>query len=262
MQDYLDKPDTLYKYRDWTNAYQKRILTHNEAYFAFSKEFNDPYDTYLPYTYNDEELSEENLFKKVYDIHKEIFRQNRMTENELIGQCYKQIEDRQGTLKWLKEVYENSKNSLDYGILSLTTKRDNLLMWSHYANSHKGFCVGFDTTILESASSGYLKKIIYADEFYQIGLFDELKEFDKLFLIKSGHWQYEDEYRIVRRGVPNKVFNFPNEAISEIIIGLQMPDNIIQEVLEIAFKKFTKANVYFCKLNPNHFKIDLHMLNK
>ncbi|EPJ44297.1 MAG: hypothetical protein OFPII_35920 [Osedax symbiont Rs1] len=31
-----------------------------------------------------------------------------------------------------------------YGILSMTERIDNLLMWSHYADSHTGFVIGFD----------------------------------------------------------------------------------------------------------------------
>jgi hypothetical protein len=32
------------------------------------------------------------------------------------------------------------------GILSLTEKRDNLLMWAHCAAQHTGYFIGFDTT--------------------------------------------------------------------------------------------------------------------
>ncbi|WP_205631947.1 DUF2971 domain-containing protein, partial [Aliivibrio fischeri] len=32
----------------------------------------------------------------------------------------------------------------NYGIISLTETKDNLLMWSHYANEHNGFVVEFD----------------------------------------------------------------------------------------------------------------------
>lgn len=31
------------------------------------------------------------------------------------------------------------------GMLCLTEKEDNLLMWSHYAQNHEGFVIGFDT---------------------------------------------------------------------------------------------------------------------
>ncbi|WP_297480123.1 DUF2971 domain-containing protein [uncultured Photobacterium sp.] len=33
-----------------------------------------------------------------------------------------------------------------FGVLSLSRSRHNLLMWSHYAQSHTGFVIGFDET--------------------------------------------------------------------------------------------------------------------
>lgn len=32
-------------------------------------------------------------------------------------------------------------------IYSLSETRENILMWSHYANNHKGFCLGFESYI-------------------------------------------------------------------------------------------------------------------
>lgn len=34
--------------------------------------------------------------------------------------------------------------STQYSMLSLTEKRNNLLMWSHYTDAHRGFVIGFD----------------------------------------------------------------------------------------------------------------------
>lgn len=31
------------------------------------------------------------------------------------------------------------------GILSLSAVRDQTLMWSHYADGHRGFCIGFNS---------------------------------------------------------------------------------------------------------------------
>src|SRR5689334_12905182 len=39
------------------------------------------------------------------------------------------------------------RNSVsDYAILSLSKIRNNLLMWAHYCDSHRGFVLGFDST--------------------------------------------------------------------------------------------------------------------
>src|SRR6266404_2239082 len=36
-------------------------------------------------------------------------------------------------------------NSSNFAFLSLTRKENNLLMWSHYSDSHRGFLLGFES---------------------------------------------------------------------------------------------------------------------
>lgn len=46
----------------------------------------------------------------------------------------------------------------EVGIISLSETRDNICMWSHYAQDHKGMVVEFDTIILESFFANKLKE--------------------------------------------------------------------------------------------------------
>ncbi|MBT2620300.1 DUF2971 domain-containing protein [Chryseobacterium sp. ISL-6] len=67
----------------------------------------------------------------------------------------------QGYLKMMnigKNHYEKYVENVNrnFGIYSLTTKNSNLLMWSHYGNSHKGFCIGFNTEKLFKLVMGTL----------------------------------------------------------------------------------------------------------
>lgn len=41
---FKDVPQQLYKYRDWSNDYHKKILTEREIYFTNVRAFNDPLD--------------------------------------------------------------------------------------------------------------------------------------------------------------------------------------------------------------------------
>src|SRR5712692_11029236 len=47
------------------------------------------------------------------------------------------------------------------GILSLATRRDTFLMWSHYTNSHRGFCLEFDASTKPFCSAN---QVIYASQ--------------------------------------------------------------------------------------------------
>lgn len=109
-----------------------------------------------------------------------------------------------------------------YAVLSLTRAPLNPLMWSHYADSHKGMVIGIDTKKagLESfqnytipAQRGemiYVNTVpkhinsIDAEQLMQIGNPDDIswKKHERLlkhaFLYKQLHWAYEEEVRIVK----------------------------------------------------------------
>ncbi|MBL0525135.1 DUF2971 domain-containing protein [Aeromonas dhakensis] len=49
----------------------------------------------------------------------------------------------------------------ELGVVSFSETSRNLLMWAHYANEHKGMCIGFDPNVLNS-----LEKYGYDSELY------------------------------------------------------------------------------------------------
>ena len=62
--------------------------------------------------------------------------------------------------KYLDELYKTQveKVNEDIGIFSLSKNWKSSLMWAHYTESHKGFCVGFDS------KNNFFKKPSYALE--------------------------------------------------------------------------------------------------
>ena len=120
----------------------------------------------------------------------------------------------------------------DVGIYSMSAQKcqekfpNNELLWAHYANSHKGFCIEYDLDILVNNLS---KDFNISDKIY-IAYQDErpeVKESDKLFDIrtkvfgtKSLAWKYENEVRLVFRtsGLKKK----KKSAITAIYFGLNI----------------------------------------
>lgn len=127
--------------------------------------------------------------------------------------------------------------------LSLTTKNDNLLMWSHYASNHTGFVIELETdhlffndphrhlyqvpyeqirpgiTLKECEElvaevSSYLKGRKHVDEV-------KIENLIQLFS-KSPHWAYEDEWRLLT--VPELSVNYNEKEHGYIIhIGRKKP---------------------------------------
>ena len=87
-----------------------------------------------------------------------------------------------------REAVEKTKKSLSFtkGLLCFSMNWQNPVMWSHYADKHKGLCLGFDMP------DYLLKKVNYVQS-----RFPKEKELDedfmlKLLFTKFIHWGYEE----------------------------------------------------------------------
>jgi hypothetical protein len=132
------------------------------------------------------------------------------------------------------------------GVLSLSEVADSLLMWSHYAASHSGFVIGFDSRhpYFNEAKGPedelrHLRRVLYR-ETRPGGAMTALDGID-VFLVKSGHWGYEREWRVLRpladaklilpsRSFSIHLFEFPADAIKEVIIGARASDDFKREL--------------------------------
>lgn len=256
-------PQPLYKYRVWEerNADKqnsRRILTDMELYFASADQFNDPFDASLPFRYDPKELTPENIFLKLLKVGKREYPD--LDEKDLYELAYER--QKSGDFesgKYWKSKHPQFKKDLNekYGLLSLSSKKDNLLMWSHYADSHKGFCVGLDKYIIFECCQGQLGRVTYDDNFPFIPLFDDSPlGMTPLLATKSTHWEYEDEYRIIKFDGSRKVVKIPEKAVLEIVIGCNMSNANKEALYQLADEKFRKAKVFETQINDQEFKLD------
>jgi hypothetical protein len=102
------------------------------------------------------------------------------------------------------------------------------LMWSHYAESHSGICVGFDKRILLNSLS--LHKVSYNARVPVISndALDTEKHL-KAFTVKSKEWSYEKEWRAIYSGSENFI-SFPKEALKYVFYGVNTSEGDIQWV--------------------------------
>lgn len=132
----------------------------------------------------------------------------------------------------------HSKMDEHVGVLSLSALPDNLLMWSHYSLGHKGFAVGFDgqhsyfnSKLSESDELRHIREVLYREERTQAPL--TAMNGVEMFFVKSTHWAYEKEWRILRpladaeitqeaSPFPIHLFRFPDSALRQIIFGPKM----------------------------------------
>lgn len=219
-----ETPKILYKYRDWCNEYHRKVLFDFEIFLASASKFNDPYEGNIPFEYDPTELTKENIFLKLYSIAKH--NHPDWEESEIHFEAYNaQQKDLINDPDHLNMVRENVKSNIEaeFGIFSLTKDSNNFLMWSHYANSHKGFCVGFNSQILFDTIECAIGPVTYSNKIPKFCLSEPIDVFTvKLLGTKGTFWEYEQEYRIIKSGLANKPINIPAEGIEEIIFGCNM----------------------------------------
>ncbi|MGR3970948.1 DUF2971 domain-containing protein [Shewanella sp. 1180_01] len=100
-------------------------------------------------------------------------------------------------------IIHDFEGVMDYfGVVSLTKRRNDTLMWSHYAESHKGVVFESDLNdVIEGIAIN--SDIIYGNVKYlgsriYLGGYNSLKEVRKhYFFTKSEPWAYEFEFRLV-----------------------------------------------------------------
>ena len=101
-----------------------------------------------------------------------------------------------------------NKNILsEVGIVSLSRDPKNILMWSHYADFHKGFVVEFKIPKkLPLSQRGNIDSwlfplpITYSEQrpVYKYGIDNDDESLKKLLLTKSDIWSYEQEERVIK----------------------------------------------------------------
>lgn len=155
----------------------------------------------------------------------------RATQLSALNDPFEANYDKDGLNKLVKELEDfNDFDMIDYmekekhkiGVISFSESKDNLLMWSHYANEHKGGLIAFyfhenslieDLFLLEyflgkSVFDGKCKSVKYRKQpIYKIDKFDrdyshifsegEDRFVYEIFEQKSEEWIYEKEHRIV-----------------------------------------------------------------
>ena len=131
-----------------------------------------------------------------------------------------------------------SKLNEKVGIYSLAGRYNHELLWAHYANSHRGFCIEYDLYELQNGYSNedlYAFQIKYSSRPPQLSLSDitsgdTLNAIKKVAGFKSKEWKYEEETRIVFD--KPKLRHYHPKAITGIYFGLRMPIEVRDDIMK------------------------------
>ncbi|HTM91461.1 MAG TPA: DUF2971 domain-containing protein [Flavisolibacter sp.] len=257
---FSSNPAKLFKYRFWDDSFHKRVLTENELFFSSPKRFNDPYDCGLPFNQHPENSDPIIIKEKVEGSAPRQFPHLINNPQALEEKCARQVLlIQQNPESWFEMNWGYKPEDLSklFGVLSLTPHPDNYLMWSHYSNSHKGFCVEFDTRKLVESVAGHFRKVDYTDEIPFFSIKDTLEDelITKLVYTKSKTWSYEDEYRLSRIHRSDQAIKFDPEALTAVYFGCKTPYEHQIQIIDVVNKKYPWAKFYKMDLCKENFRL-------
>jgi hypothetical protein len=210
------------------------------------------------------------LYKKLPD---ELFRYTRFNQQRL-SQLFRDNELYLPSPSQFNDPFDCSLDEqtrlacIEWGVGSFSAKNDNILMFSHYANDHRGICFGVNPQKL--ADSMESPKVIKADVrpvwyFSKMPPLDFGREPALCVTCKHDVWKYEEEYRLflLRKAspLPSGAYKFGPESLTSVIFGCRASDKCISFIKTVSGHlpsiKYFKA----CR-QPNRFGVDLLEITK
>lgn len=257
MMSIMKPPKTLFKY-EAINTYSLRNLKNASLYFNKPSSFNDPFDCSImldSVNYSDEDLVR--LFNNMIDAG-EIYGFPRASSlGDLPNDFSQQVAN--GLRKAVLDKQNFCLNNI--GCTCFSETNIHLLLWSHYANGHRGICLEFDT------SSPLFEKIFnvtYSDDYPKFNPIEVILNKERFssdrslfapLLAKFTCWEYEREWRAFHQE-PNKLYTYPVEALKAVYFGISAETTDIEIVCLILLGQSKNIEFYRGKKGNTSFEVD------
>ncbi|WP_193217896.1 MULTISPECIES: DUF2971 domain-containing protein [unclassified Imperialibacter] len=159
------------------------------------------------------------------------------------------------------------------GISCFSTKKDDVLMWGHYAKGFDGFAVKIKGLPRQKAFGSKEFKLQYCGEVAYVNKVIESKkirsEFRTLYLsiIKHKRWSYEKEVRLVYIGPEGKErkWTYDPNIVEAVYIGFKVFEDLTPErslLLNTIIDKYPRLPVYYVEPRYDLFKVKFERIPK
>lgn len=251
------------------------MLNQQEVYFSFGHEYNDPFDSKVRIYFSS---SEKDVLNRLETTPLPLETKESIRSSILS----KKLKPEQ----YLWAAYEVAKTT----IMSSCFSEDNLnvLMWSHYADSHKGVCLGFANVSKETIpamkfdlgkvpgdlptlKNGVfpLTKVNYdTNEIIRWEPFNnDISIFMEAHSNKAEYWQYEKEHRIILpyKEYQTKILRFDKRFLREVYFGAKISEIDKKNYLAIIQDQYIAEGIpvkaFQIKLSELHFDLEFEEIS-
>jgi hypothetical protein len=237
----------LYKYRVF-NTYVLECLTEATVYYSDPNAFNDhPLDCKPAIKVDTDLLSLERLY---YFLLLKTGFSEQQAQDEIFylrynSTAYRDYQEDVSGEKYLKEALLPPKiNELivaeiqGKGVFSLSETWKSPLMWSHYADEHRGICIEYNTALIPHpniAAVDYRSpRSIKASDLIawkmKASSEAERRVYNTYFFAKSPEWRYEKEWRDISQSIGVTNSHFP---VTAIYFGLRCASAVITSIVKL-----------------------------
>lgn len=277
--------DAFYKYLNAESL--KMTLSSATRKWSSPFEFNDPFDNYIDLKAMEDPRDVESKMAAMiwnYLDNPNLDLSILPSETRFIISAFKMknMKTEKEVLEELTGIYtheyldkmrsrfnETTREALsDISIFCITEEYDNLLMWAHYAENHKGGVIKLLPVKEIDSPLLVAKKVTYSLSVPFFSFFDVIqntiefrrKIIDAVTLTKGQDWAYEKEWRIVYklRDSENKyeIIPFAEQEIGAVYLGCRIAEADKKEVLSLINGKYPWASVYQAEPKRSEFSLD------
>lgn len=261
-------PAAVYKYRSF-NQYSLKNLEESTVWLSSPLKFNDPFDCAV--TADVESYVNRNFVYRIPDeviakhqVPQSVMEEAKISEKPLhvmvqwmasTGKEGVTTENAAGIEEALAGAIRQqcdrlrdqifSLNFENVKVCSFTTNPTSLLMWGHYAEQHRGFCIKYGLTGFDGRTDLRLRllyPVIYSEDLVNVTemLLTAREDFNVLapqraVLTKSKEWNYESEWRLViSGGIFKDDQAWPYLPAEAIYLGARIDDKNERDLIAIA----------------------------
>ncbi|MCP3722585.1 DUF2971 domain-containing protein [Paraburkholderia sp. CNPSo 3272] len=265
-------PRRLYKYKSF-GVNTLRMLGEAEVYFANPHQFNDPFDCSPTVRVDVERVEVERLWKhlRMKTVGKGQAIKELGNHRYMATEYGRHDDGAAGTAAYVGHLVSDIDDHISThfggrGVLSLAAHWDNPLMWSHYADEHRGMCIEFDTNDhrcdrLEPVAYSSTRYLLVSDLIaWHLGKSGEAEQkiARQFFFAKAPQWRYENEWRAIapKSGVDDAPFR-----ISAIHLGFRIDRAVATAVVKMLADARDKIKFYGMWSEGDGFKLARYLLD-
>jgi len=261
----------LYHYENFDDPTQlARILTENRIYCSNPNDFNDPWDC-KPH-FRKPDASDPAQYERLVRWFAMIDRKyNRSLSEAEHTRREREARTNRALVEWMIDQFNKEivpAILAQYRVYCVSARPDIPLMWSHYARSHKGYCLEF--AVKNELFCGALP-VEYLDHYPELNVSDSTEDDAlRVLLTKSKDWSYENEFRLIAAApgysyahVPATKDNFaalPTGALKSIIFGCLMSEPDRNRIRTLVKSPGSSATLKMAHRIPDRYALEIRAL--